>query len=274
MEYGLGVVSGFFGTIVSHPFDTIRTCQAVDKRSARVIALELLRTDGLRGVYRGIFSPCLAVGFWKGAVLGTHHQLLSRFVRQRKVSGADMLPYVDVTCSACVSGALGATICSPFEMIKSRTQLGSGGEHSKVLARREFGVLAGLMRAQGLSGLARGMPLLFVRDCYATGFFLTPYEALRRKFVTDLGWSITASALMAGAIAGPIGWVCCYPIEITRILYQSDQKFTSYRQCVRQIYGEFGVAGFFRGLPTCCVRSSFQIACTMAMFEQLKKWLA
>jgi len=247
----------------------------VDQRRALQIARELLREDGLRGMYSGVFSPCISVGAWKGAVLGTHHQLLSLVAKRRHLKKEE-LPMLDVTLCACLAGATGAAACSPFEMIKSRAQLGAGealasggGQRGAGLVLRELREVSQLVRADGAAGLTRGLPLLFMRDFPATGVFLGTYEALFRHLKSDRGWPTTASALVSGVISGPIGWVSCYPVEMVRIFYQGGRS-DSYLGCVREIYRQSGAAGFFRGLPTCCARSAFQIGGTMAVFEQLR----
>jgi len=59
-----GCLGGVIGVLVSHPLDTLRTRQAVDRRELRVIVKELHR-EGFSSFYKGIYSPCVSVGAWK-----------------------------------------------------------------------------------------------------------------------------------------------------------------------------------------------------------------
>lgn len=80
------------------------------------------------------------------------------------------------------------------------------------------------------------------------------------------------ASLGAGAIAGPLGWISCFSIEVTRIHWQANPgKWPSVWHCVVDVYRSCGGLGaFFRGLPVACVRSSLQISVTMALFEKLR----
>jgi len=226
---------------------TIRTRQAVDARGVVPIVRDLLKHDGLRGVYRGIESK-------------------------------SMLPISEVTATACLAGSFGASVCSPFEMIKSRAQLDLNASKRKnpgntSLIRREMDEISMILRTKGVVGFCRGVPLLLMRDFHATGVFLGSYEVIRR-YCERWNFSPYQSAIISGAIAGPFGWITCYPVEVLRLHYQGHPEFTSYRSCAGNLYKTQGFVGFWRGLPMCCVRSAFQIAGTMAVFEELRAYFA
>ena len=78
MDFVGGCLGGVAGVLISHPLDTLRTQQAVDKRSLKVIAEEI-RREGMAGFYRGIYSPCVSVGAWKVRYYYCCSLLLSRY---------------------------------------------------------------------------------------------------------------------------------------------------------------------------------------------------
>jgi len=272
----MGVAGGVVGTFVSHPFDTVRTRQLADKRGFLTIFKEVLQIQGWRELYSGIYSPCLSVGLWKGITLGTHHSIMAQLVKLKGVGSKDKLSLHDVACSGCISGAISASICTPFELIKSRAQLEKAAASAKTsntsIYLKELRQVAKLSQQEGILGVTRGLPLLFARDFPATGVFLGTYECLKRWAIDNFGASQQVAAVFAGTISGPIGWISCYPIEVTRIVYQSDAKWTSYADVVSHLYRSGGVRIFFRGLYGCCLRSIFQIGSTMAVFETLREW--
>ena len=114
---------------------------------------------------------------------------------------------------------------------------------------------------------------LLVRDCGATGVFLGSYEALQRLLTDHTGAGRVVTASIAGAIAGPLGWIACYPIEVYRIHTQASSKRSAgFRADITRISesGGGGVRAWFRGCASCCLRSALQIPTTMLVFESLQ----
>jgi hypothetical protein len=48
--------------------------------------------------------------------------------------------------------------------------------------------------------------------------------------------------------------------------WHSDASWKSYGDCARHIYRTGGAGAFFRGLPVCCVRSTFQARLLLRTF--------
>jgi hypothetical protein len=234
MEFAYGWIGGACGVLVSHPFDTIRTRQGMTGQPAAQVFRHLVQTEGRMALFSGIMSPCISVGTWKAVMLGTHFQIQKQMQSLRGVTSVEELSMTDVTISACVSGSLASAFCTPFEQIKSLSMIhgnqalaaDAGGPRS--LADKVRGLLAHeasklrevLARSSGgpggaspLASLFRGLPILLARDGPANGWFLGTYEWCRRRLLAD-GHSPTAAALGAGAVAGPVGWITCYPIEV------------------------------------------------------------
>ena len=183
--------------------------------------------------------------------------------------------------TASVSGSVATGMFGPFELLKSKTMLAAAptgaatGRNAAAASplRREWEMAVTIYRAHGVAGAVRGLPLLMARDAWATGFFLAPYEATRRVAMADFGLSAVVAGLVAGVVAGPAGWIACYPIEVLRIRWMVVDdpvaKWGSYRNAARAIYAEAGAGAFFRGLPLNCLRSALQIPVTMAVYEAL-----
>lgn len=268
--------------LTSHPLDTLRTRQAVTGRSVRHTARELM-ANGARNLYAGVLSPCVSVGMWKATTLGLNHNLMG-WLAARRGGPISELPLWQVWGAACVAGSAATGMFGPFELLKSRTMLepdfGVGGvgrvgrdRGSASILKREVDMAVRIFRSEGAAGAARGLPLLMVRDAWATGFFMGSYEATRRVAIADAGLSPWVAGLAAGLVAGPVGWVVCYPVEVLRIRWMCTDdprgKWGSYSNAARAIYAEAGAKAFFRGLPACCARSALQIPVTMAVFEVL-----
>lgn len=273
-----GCLGGIVGVLVSHPLDTVRTRQAMDKRSFGVICREMHRKEGPTSFYKGIYSPIIMVGAWKAITLGLHSNINSMLTKYREVKDVDALSMIDVALSASVSGSLSSAICTPFEQIKSRAMLEAkptGKNKGGSLLWSELRQLGRLVELHGIQSLFRGLSLLLLRDGHATAVFLGTYEWCKRRCSQHpFDLSPLPASCIAGAISGPAGWVACYPVEVVRINFHNSNQVASwaaYRAVVQDLYRKGGVSMFFRGLPVCCARSSVQIAATMVVFEAFRQ---
>ena len=112
-----------------------------------------------------------------------------------------------------------------------------------------------------------------VKNGSAPSLTLSTYEALQRLLTDHTGAGRVVTASIAGAIAGPLGWIACYPIEVYRIHTQASSKRSAgFRADITRISesGGGGVRAWFRGCASCCLRSALQIPTTMLVFESLQ----
>ena len=93
-SYLKGCLSGMFGVVLSHPFDTIKT----SKQSGFKIKYSFLN------LYKGITPPLIGVGLEKALVFGTY-QLLRKNNYNIPTSGA-------------ISGFIATFIVTPYERLK------------------------------------------------------------------------------------------------------------------------------------------------------------
>lgn len=81
--------------------------------------------------------------------------------------------------------------------------------------------------------------------------------------------------LLSGAIGGLLAWSICYPLDIIRSEIQSDdlrpgkRKYTSYFDCIKQIYQEnHSIKSFYRGcFPGMLKSIPINAACFLAYEE-------
>lgn len=265
MDFAAGYVGGVAGTVVSHPLDVVRTRQVTLGMSLGAAARQLW-ANGPHSMFAGICSPCFYVGLWKGIVLGMNKTILD--ARGPQPSQADIL------FASCVSGVAGGLAIGPLELVKVRamsSKLQRGGS----LVRLE---LTELCRAN-IWDMLRSSRLLALRDAAGTPFFLGTYELTFRWLRRDApeGSSPMRSAMIAGAVAGPIGWISIYPIEVYRInasqagdcasrnVWSHIRHMSGGRLTMRSLRDVW-----FKGAVAAVIRSMICIPITMAVFESCR----
>jgi len=280
-EFAAGWLGGVAGVLASHPFDTLRTRQAVEGKSSLSIVKRAFQVEGgcragILSLYSGIVSPCVSVGCWKASTLGANYHFRLKLSEARGLSDPSELEIKDSILAACAAGSVSAAVCTPFEVIKSLAMLRAnrvGTEKNSVIQQEAKQLRDLISRPGGSRNLLRGMHIVIFRDSYATGAFLGSYEWLRQRALQRTSSDILAG-LLAGAVSGPIGWIVCYPVEVVRIHWMAakPKRWHSIGACARELYHTGGVTLFFRGLPMCCLRSSVQISVTMMIYEWCKRY--
>ncbi|CAE7246355.1 mcfG [Symbiodinium natans] len=269
MDFISGWTGGAFGTLLVHPLDTIRTRQAVHGLGLLPTLRGILQREGFASLYSGVFSPCLTSGVWKGVTMTAHYQTQQLLSKYRGLPSAQDLSVLDVAVCASVAGMAGGMVVAPAELIKSRTQICVEGTSNPY--QKELKQVAALMKPGAWTKAFRGAPLIVLRDGPGTFVYLGVYEYAKRR-LESLSWPAWSKTALAASVAGPSGWVAIYPIEVLRIRFQGELGWQSYTEVCQHIYKQHGLPGFFRGMGTCLIRSSFQISCTLVIFESMRAW--
>mmetsp|Transcript_17830 Transcript_17830/g.41833 ORF Transcript_17830/g.41833 Transcript_17830/m.41833 type:complete len:271 (+) Transcript_17830:48-860(+) len=269
MDFISGWTGGVCGTLLVHPLDTIRTRQAVHGLGLMTTLRGILQREGFASLYSGVFSPCLTSGVWKGVTMSAHYQTQSLLSKYRGLSRPQDLSVLDVAVCASVAGMVGGLVVSPAELVKSRTQICVEGNSNPY--KKELKQVAALLQPGAWTKAFRGAPIIVLRDGPGTFVYLGCYEYAKRQLET-LSWPSCTKTALAASIAGPVGWISIYPIEVVRIRFQGELGWTSYTEVCKHIYARNGISGFFLGMGTCLIRSSFQISCTLVIFESMRAW--
>lgn len=100
----------------------------------------------------------------------------------------------------------------------------------------------------------RGFGCAILRDMNALSVYVVSYEFIKDQLYARLGDSKKSeilSTLAGGAVAGSLSWITTMPFDVLKNVYQSDITHVKYKDplhCARQLYHEFGLRVFYRGV--------------------------
>ncbi|KAH7920911.1 carnitine/acyl carnitine carrier [Leucogyrophana mollusca] len=308
IDFIAGTVAGIAGLLVSHPFDTVKVRfqnpdTSAKYRSTFHALVTIAREERFRGLYKGVTSPLVTCAFMNGLVFASY-----KFFTRVQLGDENAIPTLaQVALAGTCCGVVSSVITTPTELIKIRQQ--------NVLVENPgistLGVALNIYRQRGIRGLYRGFGATILRDTGYGAYFLA-YEATCRYFATPIGHpdptnllsardsdatSIPWPALIvAGGVAGVIGWLATFPLDVVKTRIQSSDYTPSenrqtlplrlplngtdatvsrfpdnpYRTTVSTIINSYRAEGFgvfFRGLAPTLIRAIPTNMTTFGVYE-------
>lgn len=239
-HYIKGALSGMFGIILSHPVDTIKTARQSQLQS-HLTTNNLLKSYSLRGLYRGILSPLVGVGFEKALVFGTYTNLRKDFNLGVPVAGG-------------ISGFVATMIVTPYERIKILQQTKQTVTISDI-SNPKF--------------LFKGLSATWSREIPGFAIYFSVYESLKNHFYTSQNKDISIlSSFVFGGLAGSSAWLFIYPQDRIKTIVQSaDSK--SILSLIKDTYRDGGLKQFYVGFSWAIYRAVLLHSGTFCMMEIL-----
>jgi len=236
-------------------------------------AREIYSQAGILGFWRGLSAAVLRQIFYGGLRFGLYEKFKSQ------IHGSSVaVPTWQKICAGFLAGGIAATICTPFDVIKTRTQaVGIFNQQYTGLVHATESVV----KAEGFSGLWTGWKPTANRAAIVAVTELATYDECKdicvKNFGMEHGFSVhLASSMMAGLIAS----VLSVPVDVvkTRVLSQpidSNGRGIIYRNsldCVIKSIKAEGVPVLFRGLTLIYLRRAPHLVITFLSFEQMRAW--
>lgn len=184
-EFLYGLCGGFTGTLISHPFDTVKT--RIQTGSCLTIREALKK----RQLYSGLTAPMIGIMFEKSIVFG--------FYEKSKQYG-----FSNFT-SGIIGGFISTLIVTPIDRIKIIYQNGTGA-----------------LRGIGLRSLYKGFVPTIFRETPGFGIYFYTYNVLTERY-KDKEENLFRTFIF-GAISGFSAWVFIYPSDLIKTNYQAQAK--------------------------------------------------
>uniref|UniRef100_W8AX36 Mitochondrial basic amino acids transporter n=1 Tax=Ceratitis capitata TaxID=7213 RepID=W8AX36_CERCA len=252
-DFVAGCVGGCAGVLVGHPLDTVKVhlqMQDVKKpiyRGTFHCISSLIRTDGVKSLYRGMSSPLMGISAVNAIVFGIYGNVQRRMVESNSLYSHFI--------AGCVSGFSQSIVCSPMELAKTRMQI----QHLDPKAPQftsPIKCLRHIIQTEGFRGGFRGLGMTALRDVPGFAAYFVSYEwfmSLKEK-------PSVPHALTAGGLAGIASWLVCYPTDVIKTLLQADGMSSKpvYKgawDCAVKSYHKDGIHFFFRGLNSTIIRA-------------------
>lgn len=290
-----GVVAGGSGVITGHAFDTMKVqAQAGEQYTAPSASLRnqgiVAQARSILLLYRGILPPLLSTGAMRSLYFGIYENVKS------VLKTGDGTSLREVFTAGAVTGSLTSPVTSPFVVLKIRQQI-------------EGGSMFQLVRRLGVAGLWRGLPLHCTLETIGSAVYLTTYSAakhavnyvesgdahkenvdslpLKANSSCPLLWlsrrpqstMFHSSQVLCGALAGIMGWVTIYPLDVLRTRIMSGLTASPPEgsglvlRAARECYQEGGLRAFHRGIVPTLFRAAPVAGVVLPVYDAVYAWL-
>ncbi|PRQ28981.1 putative mitochondrial carrier domain-containing protein [Rosa chinensis] len=272
-EYVAGLLAGVATVGTGHPFDTVKVKMqmhntvehGITYRNGLHCTVRILRTEGIKGLYRGATSSFMGVAFESSLLFGMYSQMKQSL--QGNVQSAVPQPQIIIP-SAAFGGAMISFILCPSELVKCRMQV-QGTDSLVPISSRYAGPLDCALKTvkeDGVRGIFRGGFTTFLREATGNAVFFTVYEYVRyhmhlqlksassdHKNLIDVGVGI-----VSGGLGGIAFWSAVLPLDVAKTIIQTSADKNSTRnpfQILSSIYKMAGLKGCYTGLGPTIVRA-------------------
>ena len=222
--------------------------------------------EGLRGLYRGVSAPLLAVtpafaiSFWSYDLALTGMREFSATAETKQ----------DLTVGqSCLAGAFSgiplAAVVAPSERIKCLMQVDK-------MRYSGFGdCLQQVYKEGGLRSVFRGLGATCVRDVPGNAAYFGTYFMLRREIcrLEETPTPSLQATLLAGGMAGVANWIVALPFDTLKSRLQTapNGKYRNLFDVFQQLIRHEGGAALFRGLSPALLRAFPSNAACLAGVE-------
>ena len=247
MHGAAGILGGAISMTMFYPLDLLRTrMHTYDGHgSTRLNCVkEIVRQEGVRGMYRGVGVAVSAHSVGWGLYLTFFRSAQARmqtWIGQPSTSG-DFL-------AACVAAVITATMVTPLNLLKTRAQL-----HEKKEGQRRRSVIGGLrhiVKTEGWRALFKGVGPQILLSSHTT-IQVALYECVKRSlWGTDEAPMYGIALVSAGSKA--FAATICNPLEVVRTRLQDKKnrglkEYSSMRNAFKTILAAEGMRGLYRGI--------------------------
>ncbi|KAI0245870.1 peroxisomal membrane protein PMP47B [Lactifluus subvellereus] len=289
-----GAAGGILAMTATYPLVFLSTRAANEtqgkNKSTYQAVVDVLRREGLFGLYNGLDSSLLGIAVANGVYYYFYESTKGVIVRSR--SGTEALSTLESILAGLISGSATTVISNPVWVIQA-AQTVSGmnaisGEASAPSPSRRLGVLATaahLLHTGGPAAFFRGLTpalVLVVNPVLQYTFFEQLKNALvrRRRMAGRMGPLLTDwDFFLLGAVSKFVATGVTYPYIVVKSRLQAGhataERYRSALHGLRTIIAEEGIGGIYKGVGSKLLQSVLTAAILFAsqrrIYELTKK---
>ncbi|KAJ3361006.1 hypothetical protein GGF31_002466 [Allomyces arbusculus] len=276
VKLACGAFAGITGTLIIYPIDMVKTRlqnQSTNQYRGMVDCFRtLVRTEGARGLYRGLAANLVGITPEKAIKLAVNDTVRARLAARLGVH-EDKLPVAYGMLAGATAGMCQVVATCPMESAKINMQLAA----TRAVAGQPPKSLAQVVSELGVRGLYRGTAATLMRDVPFSIMFFPLHAWLKSQFAAPDGTVAFGSVFGSGLAAGWIAAGAVTPMDVIKTRLQAkaaNAPAMSIRECFTTIVRNEGAGALFKGwLPRCMIVSPL-FGITLLVYEAQQRYLS
>lgn len=264
--YIAGGSGAIFSSICIHPIDLVKVRLQVASVSAGTsvsglsIARNVIRTEGMKGMFSGLSAAIARQAVYGTAKIGLHDSFSQTL---RKMNDGQPIPFYQKTLSAMTAGALAAVIGNPFDLALVRMQ--ADGCEPVELRRGYQNVIQAIYRIakeEGVKTLWRGSVPMVCRAVAMNVGMLASYDQAKESLLPLTGSGMTNN-LLASAISSFICSFTALPFDMMKtklmnmhLTATGELPYKNIWDCAVKTVRQGGILSLWRGYWTFYIRTA------------------
>ena len=176
---------------------------------------------------------------------------------------------ISIICGG-LARIMAVVVVSPLELIRTKMQ-------SQKMAFTEVRTAVAItVKAEGATGLWKGVGATMLRDVPFSAVYWPCYEYLRPRASHSEDWSHFSRIFLASFISGGFAGTVTMPADVIKTRFQLELGETGIRMTSLQVFEEIrssqGLRGFFNGLVPRILKVSPACAIMMSSYEFCKNY--
>lgn len=239
--------------------------------------LQIIKDEGIHGLYKGLFASLLREGSYSTIRMGGYDVM-------KELLGAHdpkHTPLWKKIVAGATSGAVGAAIANPTDLVKVRMQAeGSLPVGQPRRYKNTLDAFVKIFKSEGLAGLYKGVGPTTYRATLLTAAQLPSYDHSKHFLLNNkiMKQDNIYTHFVASMIAGFNAAVITSPVDVikSRIMNQhssnSTTHYTGTYDCFTKIVKNEGVLGLYKGFFPNWMRIGPHTIVTFLVYEELRKF--
>jgi len=251
-----GGTAGIIEILVMYPTDVMKTRAQLSttvNKNMFATMYDVVKTEGIGALYRGIASPILAEAPKRAVKFATNEKYKEMLA---KPDGT--LPAERAFVAGALAGSTEVIVNCPFEVIKVRMQ----AKNSPYKSTLDCAIQT--VKAEGIVGLYRGAEPQIWRNAVWNGTYFGLIGTIRQKLPTPADATHNQVMLynfITGAIAGTAGSILNTPFDVVKSRMQNQKpvagqplKYLWTLPSLAAVYREESLRALYKGLGPRLVR--------------------
>jgi len=249
----IGGLSGMISRTATAPLELVKI-QQQNKFVPYSNVKDVIRKEGLRGLWKGNLSNCVRIFPQMGINYGMYN-IAKNTIDKTSIKNDNLKNFI----SGSMAGTIAMTAVYPLENIRSRLSLQTNKNH--------YSGIVDVFKKTPLRTLYYGLRMSI--------YGYTPYNGLSFMFYENMK-KREYNKLVSGGLAGVFAVSFTYPTDLIRRRLQiqgldpSVPKYNGIVDCVKKIYKYEGIRGFYRGLIPCYIKIFPSLGIQFYMLDFLK----